>query len=334
MMEGFPPIQKRLMEFIRRELRPGYNHYNVSKLIGDASARQYFRYTSDARQSFILAAYPEAFDPEHFPYQQIYSLLKEIGLPVAEIFALDGPLGIVLQEDLGDETLQKHFLDATHGRRQELLNRAIDSLIRLQQEGSSRFGPQYDAFGLAFDEEKLNWELGFFARHYLHNYRRLPVAGEAALLEEFGRLAAELAGARRVLCHRDYHIRNLMLKDGRLYMIDFQDARWGPTSYDLVSLLKDSIELGGEEIDRHIEYFLAHSRLTESPEAFSRRQFDLMSVQRLLKALGTYAYQVVVRENFIYEQYMAGSLHRVLLSLQAMPEFPCLQSVVESELNR
>ena len=80
----FPPIQQRLMAYVRRRFQPGFNHFRVAKLIGDASMRQYFRYTSDSRDSFVLAAYPEPFDPENFNYKQIYDLLTLIEVPVPQ----------------------------------------------------------------------------------------------------------------------------------------------------------------------------------------------------------------------------------------------------------
>lgn len=327
----FPPAQQRLMEFIRREFRPGYNHYDVSKLVGDASARQYFRYISHSRQSFVLAVYPESFDPDHFDYREVYDLFCEIGLPVPQILVEDGPLGIVLQEDLGDHSLQRRLLSADEAERKSLLCQAIDHIICIQQEGSRALTRQHRVSRNIFDVEKLNGELTFFRRHYLNNYRKLELDGKDLMSEEFRRLAAELAHYPRFLCHRDYHVRNLILKEDRVYVIDFQDARWGPSSYDLVSLLKDSIELEADEVAMYQDYYL--DRSPTGQDADFDRHFHLMCIQRLLKALGTYGYQTVMRGHFSYEQYMKGSLHRALLSLQAVPEFPYIQTVVENELN-
>ncbi len=181
---------------------------------------------------------------------------------------------------------------------------------------------------MAFDEEKLNSELLFFNRHFLEGYRKLKVTQEESLMEEFTRLSTELAGLPRLLCHRDYHVRNLMLKEGKMYIIDFQDARQGPPSYDVVSLLKDSIELDTQEVDEYRDYYLSKASLTRKTGDFLR-QFHLMCIQRLLKALGTYGFQITERGNTLYRQYVSGSLQRVLLSLQAVPEFPYLQHIVE-----
>ncbi|MDA2933738.1 phosphotransferase [Acidobacteria bacterium AH-259-D05] len=323
------PIPPQVTEFLQREFSPGYNPSNVNKLPGDASTRQYFRYQTPTGESFILALYPKPFDPENFNYRQVYDLLQQISLPVPKIIALDSELSIVLQDDLGDESLQRKLLVADKGERNELLSAAIDHIVTLQQEGTKALKPEYQASGLAFDQEKLNSELLFFRRHYLGDYRQVELLNEDQLTDEFDKLTAELAGFPRCLCHRDYHVRNLMLKDGKIYITDFQDARRGPYCYDLVSLLKDSIELDEQEIDQYQDYYLNRAALPTIPQDFSR-QFHLMCIQRLLKALGTYGYQIRVCGNHIYRQYIPGSLHRVLLSLQSIPEFPYIQSIVQS----
>ena len=244
-----------------------------------------------------------------------------------------------MQQDLGDESLQKTLIKADEKQKKLLLKDAISLIFAIQEKGSAVFKPEYEGFHLAFDEEKLNWELQFFQKHYLKNYRKITLQNESDLKEEFGKLASELSGYPRVLCHRDFHVRNMMVHNGILYVIDFQDARWGPPSYDVASLLKDSLELDLEIVEELMEFYLglansspALNHLRSFGKEEFRRQLNLMSIQRLLKALGTYAYQIIVRENFIYEQYMAGSLHRALLSLEAIPEFPVIRSIVEGEL--
>lgn len=328
---GFPPIQQRLIEFIHRELSSSGNHYNVSKLIGDASTRQYFR-CSVSEQSYIIAVYPKPFNPEKFSYLEVYELLHQIGLPVPEILAVDGDLGAVLQEDLGNESLQKRLLTSGKNERDNLLHQSIDHIVTLQQQGPKALEKESQASQLAFDEKKLNWELHFFRRHYLEGYRKGKPANQEELTEEFARLAADLANLPRFLCHRDYHVRNLFLKEDRVYIIDFQDTRWGPLCYDLVSLLKDSIQLNSSEIEEYKSYFLSKSRYGKPVYDFDR-QFHLMCIQRLLKAIGTYGYQITQRNLSIYEQYLKSSLHRCFTSLQVITEFPYIRSVVENELN-
>jgi aminoglycoside/choline kinase family phosphotransferase len=327
----FPPVQQRLMTYVRRHFQPGFNHFQVVKLVGDASMRQYFRYRGGDRESFVLAAYPEPFDPENFNYKQVYDLLTGIEVPVPEILDLDGELGIVLQKDLGNLSLQEHLMTASPRERQARLREAIGHMVTIQRHGSRRVLPGTEAFTSSFDREKLNWEFAFFRRHYLRNYRGLEDRKVEGLEPECSRIAGELSELPRVLCHRDYHVRNLLLFQDRLYLIDFQDARWGPAAYDLASLLKDSCELPAGEVEDYIDYFLERSGRRPDVREF-RREFHLMAVQRLLKALGTFGYQVFVRENHIYEQYMPGSLHRALLSLDWLGDFPVLRRLVTSEL--
>ena len=127
-----------------------------------------------------------------------------------------------------------------------------------------------------------------------------------------------------MLCHRDYHSRNLMLHGGSLYIIDFQDARMGPDTYDLASLLRDSyVDLTPSQVDELIAYFLALTRgaahrLTDDGAEF-RRRFDLMALQRNLKALGTFGYQTTTRGNPVYIQYMPRTLSYVKQHLGALP---------------
>ena len=326
-------IQQRLVDFIERELNSEYHASQLNRLAGDASERQYFRYLSPSGEAFVLTAYPEPFDPDNFTYQQVYHLLLKIGLPVPKIIALDGELGIVLQEDLGDESLQDRLLTAAENERRELLHQAIDHIVTIQQEGTKALKPEYQASVLAFDEEKLHSELLFFNRHFLRGYRGLKVTQGEDLMEEFTRLSSELAGLPRLLCHRDYHVRNLMLKNGKIYIIDFQDARQGPPSYDVVSLLKDSIELDQEEVDEYRDHYLSKAPLDGKAGDFVR-QFHCTCIQRLLKALGTYGFQITERGNDLYRQYVSGSLQRALLSLQAVPEFPYIQRIVEESLTQ
>lgn len=332
---SFPPVQQRLMDFIRQRFQLGYNHYNVQKLIGDASSRQYFRLVFENEGSYVLAAYPEPFKLADFTYQNVYDIFRKVRLPVPEIVVADGELGIVLQEDLGDESVQKRLRQSSQEEHCRLMCRAIDLLILIQTEASKVVPPDTDAARLAFDKEKLSWELAFFRRNY-GNYRQLPLPEDQGLIEECNRLAEELASYPRFLCHRDYHVRNLMVKDEEVHIIDFQDARQGPALYDLVSLLKDSIQLTPEEVEWYIGYYVNQSKAAYSPALLEdgplRRQFDLMTVQRLLKACGTYGYQITERGNFIYEQYVAGSLHRASLALQSLREFPYIQSLVENEV--
>jgi N-acetylmuramate 1-kinase len=135
-----------------------------------------------------------------------------------------------------------------------------------------------------------------------------------------------------VLCHRDYHSRNLMLKEGTLYMIDFQDARMGPDTYDLASLLRDSyIDFTDDEVEELIAFFLAIKGERETSAEF-RRRFDLMALQRNLKALGTFGFQTTSRANPVYIQYIPRTLNYARANLERYPRFSRLRELLAEHL--
>ena len=159
----------------------------------------------------------------------------------------------------------------------------------------------------------------------------LSEAERRAIAEEWKAIAEELASEPRVLCHRDYHSRNLMLHDGTLHVIDFQDARMGPDTYDLASLLRDSyVDLTDRELDELIAYFLA---LKGEPDGSAfRRRFDLMAVQRNMKALGTFGYQTIARRNPVYIQYMPRTLRYVRTNLEKYPRLAGVRDLLAAHI--
>ena len=145
-------------------------------------------------------------------------------------------------------------------------------------------------------------------------------------------MAGELAAEPRVLCHRDYHSRNLMLHAEQLYIIDFQDARMGPDTYDLVSLLRDSyVDLPDQTVEDLIAYFLAIQGQTNQAVEF-RHRFDMMALQRNLKALGTFGYQTTARRNPVYIQYIPRTLRYVRNNLDNLPQFEELADMLATHV--
>lgn len=323
------PVDERIRRFLEQEL-PGTGAGRIRKLKGDASTREYFRCQVSDSETAILTLYPEPFDPAESTYLQVYRMLRRIGLPIPRVYAVDGDSGVVLQEDLGDMTLERHLRGEGSRERKRLLGQAAEHLIVLQQEGPQAADPGWPVLQLAFDLEKLTWELQFFRRHFLEGFFSLRVERER-LASEFRVLCAELAEAERFVCHRDYQVRNLMLKEGRVYMIDFQDARLGPQAYDLASLLMDSIDLAPEEVEDLVDFYLQRGAPAVDVGRF-RRQFHLTTIQRLLKALGTFGYQAGALGRESYRAYVPGTLERVAGALKTIPEFPYIRSLVDAQV--
>jgi aminoglycoside/choline kinase family phosphotransferase len=123
-----------------------------------------------------------------------------------------------------------------------------------------------------------------------------------------------------------------MLHREQLYIIDFQDARMGPDTYDLVSLLRDSyLDISERQVDDLIAYFLALKGRPDDEDF--RRRFDLMAVQRNLKALGTFGYQTMTRRNPVYIQYIPRTLKYVKDNLEKYLRFAALREILAAHID-
>jgi len=302
----------------------------VVPLTGDASDRKYFRILPREGESFVLAVYSAPFDYHALPFVNVHGLFVAMPVPVPRILGHADDLGVLALEDLGDVTLQAHLGTGAAAAHAALYREAVGFIDRIQRRGRELASTAYRPFGVAFDVEKLTWELDFFTKHFLEAYRGagLTTGSREALRAEFAAIIQELAAEPRVLCHRDYHSRNLMLHDGRLCIIDFQDARLGPDTYDLVSLLRDSyLDLPEQVVDELIAYYLALGGRTSEAAAF-RPRFDLMALQRNLKALGTFGYQTIARRNPVYIQYIPRTLKYARENLMKYARFDRLRDLL------
>jgi aminoglycoside/choline kinase family phosphotransferase len=239
-------------------------------------------------------------------------------------------LGVLVLDDLGDVTLQAHVGSAPDGRHRALYERAVDHIALMQRRGAELRDPALLPYTLAFDVEKLMWEMDFFITHFIEGFRGVTTgpAARAALRQELTALTQELSDEPRVLCHRDYHSRNLMVVGDELFIIDFQDARMGPTTYDLVSLLRDCyVDIQPDLFAHLLSRFHAAACPNEAPDRFAAR-FDAMGVQRHLKALGTFGYQAVARANPAYAQYVPRTLGYVRATFDRRPRFNPLRDLL------
>jgi aminoglycoside/choline kinase family phosphotransferase len=314
----------------------------IVALTPDASTREYFRIPWD-QGTAVAAVYPEPFDPEVHPYLDVTKLFLECQLPVPLVHDVDGSLGMIVQEDLGDRQLCQVFETASDEECENLLEQAIEVIARIQAATPTAFERNSIAGRLAFDEAKLAWELNFFFDHYFGSLRGETLQhGEAAELKvELNDVAAELAACPRVLCHRDYHSANLLIDwKGQIRIVDHQDARMGPASYDLVSLLMDRQPCPPSlaEVRGHRLYFLEERRRRGLdpivPDDFAK-QFRLMTIQRGLKAIGTFSYQTAVcGRGALYEKHIQPTFQIVLQAADWLERFPVVRRMISERLNR
>ena len=309
---------------------------SVTQLHGDASDRCYVRVRLPDGSSLILLVHQSEIDTTTLPFLNVARLFTRMTIPIPEVRDTADDLGILVLDDLGDVTVHTFLRTATDAQRRAVYRDAVELIARIQRRGRELASPDYLPFTMAFDVEKLVWELAFFAKHYLgtHRHARLLPAVRTALDEEFHTLAGELASERRVLCHRDYHSRNLMLHDSTLYVIDFQDARLGPNTYDLVSLLRDCyVSLDSSFVAEMVAYY--HERVGSSTNPNDPRyleRFDRMSVQRHLKALGTFGYQAAVIGNRSYLDDMPRTLGYLVDVFRRRPRFDRLRTLLAPQI--
>jgi len=263
----------------------GFTDAQPSPASGDASFRRYFRVQGSG--SYILMDAPPPQE-DCRPFVEIAGYLTSIGLNSPRVIEADLDRGFLLLTDLGSvQYLEK--LESNPSDAEDLYRDALDALFVLQSGGVDfqHNLPSYDA-------KLLKFELSLF--HDWLCEKHLGITFAAADEQQWQQccdaLVASALEQKQVFVHRDYHSRNLMVTESKNPgVLDFQDAVEGPLTYDLVSLLKDCyIKWPAEKIRERVMYF--YDRLPsdqKSDAAAFVSQFDLMGVQRHLKAAGIFA---------------------------------------------
>ena len=263
--------------------------YTGQDLVGesassDASFRRYFRYQFDGRTLIGMDAPPPQEDCR--PFVAIDRLLASAGLNVPELLAEDLARGYLLLGDLGRQT----YLDVMDSSNaDQLFFDAINALIKLQ------LTPCPDDFPV-YDEALLRRELELFPQWYLEQHCgiRLDEQWRSLLDRLFDRIVAQVLGQERVLVHRDYMPRNLMISEPNPGVLDFQDAVYGPISYDPACLFKDAfISWPNADVERWLRQYWQRAREEglPVPEGFElfQRECAEQGAQRHLKVIGIFA---------------------------------------------
>lgn len=312
---------------------------DFQSLSADASTREYFRITWNG-ESAVACVYPESFDPAEQTYLDVTRLFMAGGLPVASVLDFDGEVGIIVQEDLGDRILRNVLIETEGFENSRKLDEAISIIARIQALTSKAYETNSIASRLKFDAEKLLWELNFFKTHYFNTFLKCPLspADDAALTTEFIEIASELDSYAVVLCHRDFHAANLMLDTrDRMRIIDHQDARIGSPTYDLVSLLLDRITEppSREWLAEKRRYFLnvrlrlGLPRLDEDDFA---NEFRLQTIQRCLKAAGTFSFQSTNRAKTHFVPFIKPMFRISTRAAESLGRFPAIREILGREV--
>lgn len=259
--------------------------FTLAPASADASFRRYFRVTlADSSSRVVMDAPPQHEDCK--PFLHVGHLFEQAGSHVPHVYAQDLEQGFLLLSDLGDTT----YLQAlTPNNATALYGAAIDALIQIQLASREDELPPYD-------EALLRRELQLFPDWYIAKHLGVTLSDKQKLkLEEvFKRILANNLAQPRVYVHRDYHSRNLMVSNPNPGVLDFQDAVYGPITYDLASLFKDAyIQWEEAEImDWLIRYWEKARKVGLPVHAdFGEfyRDYEMMGVQRHIKVLGIFA---------------------------------------------
>jgi aminoglycoside/choline kinase family phosphotransferase len=273
-----------LHDWLRETL--GDEAFTLAPASADASFRRYFRVTTNAGTRIVMDAPPEHEDCR--PFIQVAALLAAAGLNAPQILAQDLARGFLLLSDLGTITYMAALKEAPE-RADELFSDASDALVRWQLASAPATLPPYDA-------ALLRRELDLFPVWYIERHLdlRLKDTQKNVIEESFALIMRSNLAQPSVYVHRDYMPRNLMLSSPNPGILDFQDAVYGPITYDVASLFKDAFISWEEQrvLDWTIRYWekARRARLPVDPDFGTfYRDLEWMGLQRHLKILGIFA---------------------------------------------
>lgn len=332
-------ISQAAREALKRAGLPDDSGLTVTRLAGDGSDRCFYRCRLADGQT-RLAVLPGEATPKALAEAAAAHALgrhfQAAGVPVPAIYGFDHTSGALLMEDLGDCLLHHRLAGKGGGESRQ----AIDALLSLQIDARPGFPvnvcwdtPRYDR------QLMLARESGYFYQALARDLLGLP-AMPADLAPEFEDLA-DLAAAEPAdfILHRDYQCRNLMLKEGRVRIIDFQGARLGPLAYDLASLLDDPYAALPQAMREDLfAYYLAQAarRLPGfDPVAFGRG-FYYLALQRNLQILGAFAFLSEQKKKEFFRPYIRPAARQLAARLNTSEQgrrFPRLTALAEQVVN-
>ncbi|HSW70276.1 MAG TPA: phosphotransferase [Gammaproteobacteria bacterium] len=301
----------------------GLTSYQLDPLAGDASFRRYFR-VRQANRSFI-AMDASSEKSSCVPFAAIARSLRKYGLNTPEIFAEDFDHGFLLLTDFGDRLYLKEL---TLTNADMHYSHALDALQIMQHCKIENWTLK------SFTADFMRNELMLFKEWFLEKHLGLILNDSMhdMLTNCFNFLADSAASQPQVFMHRDYHSANLMvLPQNQVGILDFQDAFLGPVTYDLVSLLRDCyISWPNDIVQKWVLYFWERMPLPRICEKDFLRWFDLMSMQRHLKALLTFSRKYRRDQNAHYLQHIPRTLNYILATSAIYPETSALNQFLKN----
>ncbi len=257
------------------------------------SGRLFVRVSDAARSRSLIAMHYGLDRSDNARFAAVTDFLNRHHIPSPRLLARREELCLLWVEDLGEVDIAHLAGSDWAGSRRpayELALRAVRPLHALREENAPEDLPELER---PFDRSLYEWEQSYFLTHYVERFHGAEVAEGLRSHPELASLAEELGSLPRSLVHRDFQSTNVMLREGKAYLIDYQGLRWGRPEYDLASLVYDPYsDFTPEETRDLVDFYYALA--CESGEGDSREDFERRLVQcgtqRLMQALGAYGF--------------------------------------------
>ena len=318
-MKITPQEHSTITSFFNRSLDKGAIEQTpiiaVHKLTGDASSRRYYRLQTTSTS--YIACLDQPFSEQSYPFLEVHQFLQQTGTRIPAIYDRDGPGGLLLEEDLGDNTLLAYGKNFTPKTELTTYKKCVDIMVRFQSTSLKK--KNYSFQQLQFDQAKLDREVNFSIHHFLRflaGPRSTKWSQDVERIKsEFTQINQAISARKKVFTHRDFHSRNIVVKQGELVVIDFQDARLGLPQYDLVSLLEDCYyELDNANKENLKKYYFSQLPSIADDQrdyqSFSHH-YDLATIQRVFKAIGTFAFIFNTKSDARYLKYIGFALEKI-----------------------
>lgn len=296
----------------------------LTKLSGDASAREYF-FAEEGNEKYIVCV-EEPNGQQSTDFIKMHALLEGIRKPSIKYYNLED--SIIIQEHLGDQSLNL-VLAKYKDEQKKILSVVIDDIFTYQSIEKESF-KIFD--NRSFDREKIEFEFNLACDFFLEKYLRINLSdSELATLENTREFLVNYFESRMdVICHRDYHGRNLIYKDSKVWHIDFQDARIGPKTYDLASLLEDCyFDIGTKLRDELKNYFFKKSDFEKYSDF--EKEYSIVAAQRIFKAIGSFTYLTIDKKKGGYERYIGYAFEKLRLILEDIPELHSFNNLLKEK---
>lgn len=352
MSAGDAAFAARLGDLVRAGFGSGAVVERIAPLAGDASTRRYARawlagpgvpptavvmILADrgiAMSSDELAVFQQA--PAELPYVNVHRFLTRLGVAIPALYVDASQRGLLILEDVGDVPLWNAVQGKPDADVLGLFERAIEQLLRIQIDGTALRDDACIAFQQAFDRRLFDWEFEHFIEHGLVNRAARPIPSSELdeLRAHFQRLSSFLDAQPRVLNHRDFHAWNLHVQDGRIRVIDFQDALLAPAPYDLATLLgdRDTPTVIRPDIEARLLDVYASAWAARGGVPWSHQQlwdvYATCALQKAFKVVGRFHYLDAVKGKPGYLRYLPPTWRQIARLLAARPDLAAVQRIL------